>query len=605
MLPTKWNLWNFLVDVDCLRVDCWWTEEYMIKWDGNHRIPVPLSAVGWYKAWAWIKISSDWTISVDPNSIDMSNYYNKSEVDNLVNILNQAINNKADAWDLPTKLSQLQNDLWFITSSALWNWKITIKKNWTKVWDFTVNQDSDSDINITLDKSDVWLSNVDNTSDADKPISTAVQTALDNKANKSDMSTVYKYKWSVADKSALPSQWQEIWDVYNLEDTWMNVAWDWIKWDDLWAVVDLTWYYTKSETDVLLSNKANLSDIPTPAVVNDARITIQKNGESVDSFTLNQNTDNTINITVSKSDVWLWNVDNTSDADKPISTATQAALDDKADAADTYTKTEVDNLVNSRGDWDVKYSDFEWKTMTWTEISDLSSVIDIDSDTTLTAVNNTKPWMQYVVLVNNTDTSAHTITLWTNTSWETIEIPAESTKYLVFISVDWELQLQSCEWSGGWVTPGNWTITLTQGGVAKWTFTVNQSTDTTVDLDAPEALTVSVAIWQANLTIWRWTKAEYEAITTKDSNTLYIVIDSGGTTLKSFDEIVAMLHANETTWLAELNAHKTEYLTKFQNEWKTVPSNSNALSTDWTLGGAIMFTNGYCIYYNDTWMVAD
>ena len=42
-----------------------------------------------------------------------------------------------------------------------------------------------------------------------------------------------------------------------------------------------------------------------------------------------------------KAQVGLGNVDNTSDANKPISTATQAALDLKADAADVYTKAET------------------------------------------------------------------------------------------------------------------------------------------------------------------------------------------------------------------------------------------------------------------------
>ena len=42
----------------------------------------------------------------------------------------------------------------------------------------------------------------------------------------------------------------------------------------------------------------------------------------------------TADVTVTKSDLGLGNVDNTSDADKPISTATQAALDAKAAAAD-------------------------------------------------------------------------------------------------------------------------------------------------------------------------------------------------------------------------------------------------------------------------------
>ena len=42
---------------------------------------------------------------------------------------------------------------------------------------------------VTLTKSDVGLGNVDNTSDADKPISTATQTALDDKADQTDLDT--------------------------------------------------------------------------------------------------------------------------------------------------------------------------------------------------------------------------------------------------------------------------------------------------------------------------------------------------------------------------------------------------------------------------------
>lgn len=46
---------------------------------------------------------------------------------------------------------------------------------------------------------------------------------------------------------------------------------------------------------------------------------------------------------VTKYQVGLENVDNTSDMSKPVSTATRAALDLKADKSTTYTKTEVDN----------------------------------------------------------------------------------------------------------------------------------------------------------------------------------------------------------------------------------------------------------------------
>lgn len=78
--PVKWNLWDYIVDAKCLRTDCW-EDKYIIVWDWMHWIPMPFSAIWWYTAWDWIKISDDWVISVDPSSIDLSNYYTKAEID--------------------------------------------------------------------------------------------------------------------------------------------------------------------------------------------------------------------------------------------------------------------------------------------------------------------------------------------------------------------------------------------------------------------------------------------------------------------------------------------------------------------------------------------
>lgn len=47
-----------------------------------------------------------------------------------------------------------------------------------------------------------------------------------------------------------------------------------------------------------------------------------------------------------RADIGLGNVDNTSDANKPVSNATQQALNLKANASDVYTKTETDNKIN-------------------------------------------------------------------------------------------------------------------------------------------------------------------------------------------------------------------------------------------------------------------
>ena len=45
-------------------------------------------------------------------------------------------------------------------------------------------------------------------------------------------------------------------------------------------------------------------------------------------------------VTIAKADVGLGNVDNTADADKPVSTTQQAAIDAKADSATTITGTQ-------------------------------------------------------------------------------------------------------------------------------------------------------------------------------------------------------------------------------------------------------------------------
>lgn len=100
------------------------------------------------------------------------------------------------------------------------------------------------------------------------------------------VSSVYKYKGSVANEDALPTADQVIGDVYNLEDTGMNVAWTGEGWDKLGSVVDLTLYltkedagktyaakattltgygitdaYTKTETDNLLANKLDATSV--------------------------------------------------------------------------------------------------------------------------------------------------------------------------------------------------------------------------------------------------------------------------------------------------------------------------------------------------------
>lgn len=72
-------------------------------------------------------------------------------------------------------------------------------------------------------------------------------------------------------------------------------------------------------------------------------------GKKVDKTTTVNGKALSTNITLGKADVGLGNVDNTADLDKPISTATQTALDLKLDSADlvAVTTTEIDALFTA------------------------------------------------------------------------------------------------------------------------------------------------------------------------------------------------------------------------------------------------------------------
>ena len=144
----------------------------------------------------------------------------------------------------------------------------------------------------TVTKVQVGLGNCDNTSDANKPISTATQSALDS------LSTEISNETTRA--KAVEEELSE--DITS---------------ESLRA--------TKAENTITSNLTAHTT-----------------------------NTNNPHNVT--KSQIGLSNVDNTADLNKPISTATQNALNNKADKAttlsgygitDAYTKTEIDNKISS------------------------------------------------------------------------------------------------------------------------------------------------------------------------------------------------------------------------------------------------------------------
>ncbi len=161
----------------------------------------------------------------------------------------------------------------------------------------------------TLDKASVSLANVDNTSDANKPISSATQTALNAKANTSALATVAT-SGSYADLTNKPT-------IPTLADATASVK----------GIVQLTGD---------LSGTAASPTVPglsakEPSVASGTTSQFYRGDKSWQ--------------TLDKTAVGLANVDNTSDANKPISSATQTALNAKANTSHTHAESDITNLT--------------------------------------------------------------------------------------------------------------------------------------------------------------------------------------------------------------------------------------------------------------------
>lgn len=84
------------------------------------------------------------------------------------------------------------------------------------------------------------------------PTTVAQLSDAGNYALKSDLTNVYKYQGSVANKAALPASGNTVGDVYNVEDTGMNYAWNGTAWDNLGEVFTIT-SISNSDIDAILA----------------------------------------------------------------------------------------------------------------------------------------------------------------------------------------------------------------------------------------------------------------------------------------------------------------------------------------------------------------
>lgn len=208
---------------------------------------------------------------------------------------------------------------------------------------------------LALAKADVGLGNVDNTSDASKPVSTATQTALDGKAATSHTHNASDVNAGTLNIARIPTG-----------STSTTVP--------LGDHTHDSRYYTETETDALLGAKAaiTVTDALDVRIDNLEAVTLDQDLTDIGALTPTNNdvlqrkagvwTNRTpaqlkTDLSLVKADVGLGNVDNTADTAKPISTATQTALDGKQaldsdlTAIAALTPTNDDFVQRKSGAW--------------------------------------------------------------------------------------------------------------------------------------------------------------------------------------------------------------------------------------------------------------
>jgi len=227
------------------------------------------------------------------------------------------------------------------------------------------------DVNITA--ANIGLGSVNNTSDANKPVSTAQQAAIDAaeasaladaKSYANGLNTAMDSRMDAAESklSGIAAGAEVNQNAFaNVVVGTTTIAAD-AKSDSLKFIAGSNVTLTPNATDdsiTIASTNTTYSAATTSAAglmsptdkskLDGIESGAQKNtvtgvkGNSESSYRTGQ-----INIT--KANIGLGNVDNTSDTNKPVSTAQQSAIDAAEAEAKSYTNTQINNLINASDD---------------------------------------------------------------------------------------------------------------------------------------------------------------------------------------------------------------------------------------------------------------
>lgn len=248
----------------------------------------------------------------------ITNAYTKTEVDSKVNDLTSQLGTASDAIEsLETAVEDKADK-----STTLAGYGITDAYTASTIDGKLANKADASTV------SELTSTVAEKADKATSLVGYGIQDAYTKTEVDAKVSSVYKYKGSVANEAALPQEDQVVGDVYNVEDTGMNVAWDGTKWDKLGSTVDLSAYMT---TETANSTFATITTVNGKA---DKATTLQGYGIT-DAYTKTEADTAFMNSAEVESAITAKGYATT--------TAMNAALSSKANSADVYTKAVADS----------------------------------------------------------------------------------------------------------------------------------------------------------------------------------------------------------------------------------------------------------------------
>lgn len=272
--------------------------------------------------------------ALDDTIGELKNVYKKSEVDTelsnkqdkLTSTQTNAINSGIDSTKVSGYDAHVADTDIHVTVSDKANWNAKPNKSTTLSGYGITNAYTKTEIDNSIKDFATKSTTLGGYGITDAYTKTEIDTKL---------SSVYKYKGSVAQYLDLPTQNNVVGDVWNVSSNGMNYAWDGSTWDNLGATVDLssyvknTDYATTSKGGVVKPSSDSATDVVNGVLQATTKTTTQYNSADNSMFVSKGTLDNVL---TSKD------------------YATNTNLSAKANVSDVYTQAEVNNLVGKKAD---------------------------------------------------------------------------------------------------------------------------------------------------------------------------------------------------------------------------------------------------------------